>query len=78
MTTGKVKWFNARKGYGFITTDAAGGKPSEDLFVHFKQVASALKSSGLSDKDFSEGRPVSFDRIDDGKNRPRAENLKIL
>lgn len=50
--TGKVKWFNAEKGYGFIQRE--GGK---DLFVHF----SAIKSEGF--KTLEEGWTVEFDII---------------
>ena len=50
--TGKVKWFNAEKGYGFIQRE--GGK---DLFVHF----SGIKSEGF--KTLEEGWNVEFDVI---------------
>jgi CspA family cold shock protein len=80
MSTGKVDWFNAQKGYGFIAVDGASeGQPAEKLFVHFSQVAAALKAASLKDEDFSVGRSVSFDRVVDDKGpRPRAENLRIL
>lgn len=54
--TGKVKWFNAEKGYGFIQRE--GGK---DLFVHF----SGIKSEGF--KTLEEGWNVEFDVIQGGR-----------
>ncbi len=54
--TGKVKWFNAEKGYGFIQRE--GGK---DLFVHF----SGIKSEGF--KTLEEGWNVEFDVIQDDR-----------
>ena len=50
MATGKVKWFNAEKGYGFITAE-----DGTDVFVHF----SAIQSDGF--KTLDEGQAVSFD-----------------
>lgn len=61
--TGKVKWFNAEKGYGFIQRE--GGK---DLFVHF----SGIKSEGF--KTLEEGWNVEFDLIQ-GDRGEQATNV---
>lgn len=61
--TGKVKWFNAEKGYGFIQRE--GGK---DLFVHF----SGIKSEGF--KTLEEGWKVEFDVIQ-GDRGEQATNV---
>ena len=66
MPEGKVKWFNERKGFGFIEQE--GGK---DIFVHF----SAIKAEGF--KTLSEGQRVSFD-IAQGKKGLEAENVVML
>jgi CspA family cold shock protein len=64
MSEGKVKWFNERKGFGFIEQE--GGA---DVFVHF----SAIQASGF--KTLNEGQNVSFD-VKQGKKGPEAENVK--
>jgi CspA family cold shock protein len=64
--TGKVKWFNAEKGYGFITTDEG-----EDLFVHYSQI----EKEGF--KTLEEGEAVSFD-VTEGQRGPQASNVKGL
>jgi len=64
MAEGKVKWFNTRKGYGFIATD-----DGKDIFVHY----SNIESEGY--KTLAEGDPVTFDVVD-GEKGPRAENVK--
>ena len=66
MKTGTVKWFNAKKGYGFIS-DANG----DDMFVHF----SALNMSGF--KVLEEGDKVEFEVIE-GEKGPQAANVTKL
>lgn len=63
---GKVKWFNADKGFGFIET--AEGK---DVFVHF----SAIQSEGF--KTLDEGQDVEFDVVQ-GNRGPQAANVVKL
>jgi CspA family cold shock protein len=64
--TGKVKWFNSEKGYGFITTDEGA-----DVFAHFSQI----QKDGF--KSLEEGEAVSFD-IADGDKGPQAVNIEVL
>jgi CspA family cold shock protein len=64
MATGTVKWFNASKGYGFITPDEGG----KDLFVH----QTAIMGSGYRSLD--EGARVQFDAAE-GKKGPEAKNV---
>ena len=63
MPEGKVKWFNPRKGYGFIAAD-----DGKDIFVHYANIA----SDGY--KTLNEGDSVSFDIVE-GEKGPRAENV---
>lgn len=63
MQTGTVKWFNADKGYGFIS-----GSDGKDVFVHF----SAIKTDGF--KSLEEGQKVSYD-VEQGKRGPQATNV---
>lgn len=66
MSEGKVKWFNERKGFGFIEQE--GGN---DVFVHF----SAIQGSGF--KTLNEGQLVSFD-VQQGKKGLEAENVRAV
>ena len=66
MMQGKVKWFNERKGFGFIEADNGN-----DVFVHF----SAIQDSGF--KTLQEGQSVSFE-IQQGPKGPAAANVKAL
>jgi CspA family cold shock protein len=63
---GKVKWFNAEKGYGFIEREDGG-----DVFVHF----SAIQAEGF--KTLEEGQMVEFDIVD-GARGPQASNVVKL
>jgi len=64
--TGTVKWFNAEKGFGFITTDEGN-----DVFAHFSQI----NKEGF--KTLEEGQKVSFDVVD-GPKGPQAENIAVV
>ncbi len=65
MSSGTVKWFNAEKGFGFITPDDGG----KDLFVHHSEI----KASGYASLD--EGQSVSYEE-GEGKKGPCATNVE--
>jgi cold shock protein len=67
MAQGKVKWFNADKGYGFI--EQADG---DDLFVHFSEI----QSEGF--KSLDEGQAVTFDTGTGKNNKPQATNVRVV
>jgi CspA family cold shock protein len=66
MATGTVKWFNAQKGYGFISPDNGG----KDVFVHI----SAVERAGMTG--LREGQKVSFDEEPDRRGKNAATNLR--
>jgi CspA family cold shock protein len=67
MNKGTVKWFDSRKGFGFIQLEAGG----KDVFVHI----SAVERAGLST--LNEGQQVSFDVVADRRTgKSAAENLR--
>ena len=68
MNTGTVKWFNAEKGYGFISNDNGG----DDVFVHF----SAIQTEGF--KTLSEGQKVTFDTETDPKNSAKLRAVNVI
>jgi len=66
MATGKVKWFNESKGFGFITPD----DNSKDVFVHF----SAIQAEGF--RTLAEGQPVSYE-VEQGPKGPQATQVTL-
>ena len=66
MSTGTVKWFNAKKGYGFIQPDDG----SNDVFVHI----SAVERSGIGN--LNEGQKISYDVQQGQQGKLSAENLQ--
>lgn len=67
MATGTVKWFNAEKGYGFITPEDG----AKDLFVHF----SAIQAEGY--KTLTEGQKVEYEATQ-GQKGPQASNVRVI
>jgi len=69
ITKGTVKWFNSKKGYGFITRD----DDMSDVFVHF----SAIKGDDNEFKTIYEGDIVEFDIVE-GQKGPQANNVEVI
>jgi len=67
VNNGTVKWFNATKGYGFITNDESG----EEIFVHF----SGISSDGY--KTLEDGQKVTFDTTE-GNRGMQAVNVNVV
>jgi CspA family cold shock protein len=67
MAIGKVKWFDGRKGFGFIEPEAGG----KDVFVHI----SAVERAGLGG--LVEGQRISY-AVTEQRGKPAAEHLKVL
>ena len=67
MAQGTVKWFNAEKGYGFISVDGGG----EDVFVHF----SAIQSNGY--RTLEENQRVEF-QVTQGPKGPQADQVRAI
>lgn len=65
MAQGAVKWFNAEKGFGFISQDEGG----PDVFVHYSAI------SGTGYRELAEGQRVEFE-ITQGPKGPQAENVR--
>ncbi len=66
MNTGKVKWFNAEKGYGFIT-----GEDGKDIFVHY----SSINADGY--KTLEEGQTVTYDVIESNRGQ-QASKVTVI
>ena len=67
MATGKVKFFKADKGWGFINADDVEG----DIFVHY----SSIKAEGF--RTLEEGQTVEFDLVESDRG-PQASNVKVV
>jgi len=68
MSQGTVKWFNARKGYGFITVDGE----NKDVFVHANEI-----TGGGAYNELSENQRVEFD-VEQGDKGPNAKNVRAI
>lgn len=68
MSTGKVKWFNSEKGYGFITPNEGG----KDIFVHHSEIQSQGKFATLE-----EGQTVEYE-VGEGRQGPCATQVRAL
>ena len=68
MSQGTVKWFNSRKGFGFITVDGE----NRDVFVHVNE----LSGGGLNNE-LSENQRVEFD-VEQGAKGPNAKNVRAI
>ena len=66
MATGRVKWFDEKKGFGFIEREEGN-----DVFVHFR----AINSDGF--KTLTEGQEVEFE-VEQGQKGPQAANVQII
>jgi len=66
MATGRVKWFNEKKGYGFVSID--GG---EDVFVHYSEI------QGDGFRTLYEGQEVQFEVVE-GRKGPQATNVVAI
>lgn len=67
MAKGTVKWFNASKGYGFITQE-----DGEDIFVHF----TAIEADGF--KTLEEGQEVEFEVVEGNGGRTQASKVRVI
>ncbi len=67
MATGKVKWYNSQKGYGFIAPDDGG----KDVFVH----ATALEAAGM--RSLNDGQAVSYELASD-RGKTSATQLRAI
>jgi len=67
MAEGKVKWFNADKGYGFIERE-----DGEDLFVHFSEI------QGEVFKTLNEGQAVSFEETTGQNGKQQASGVRVI
>ena len=67
MAQGTVKWFNAEKGYGFISVDGGGA----DVFVHYSEI------NGAGFRTLDEGQRVEFE-IGQGQKGPQAQGVTVI
>jgi CspA family cold shock protein len=71
MANGKVKWFDGKKGYGFIVPAEGQGQVQGDVFVHYTSIQSEREFKTLK-----EGMSVTFD-LTEGKKGLQAQNVVV-
>ena len=73
VETGTVKWFDPKKGFGFIICDVPPDAEKREIFFH----ATDLKKSGIRDEDVDEGHRLSFKSVETPRGMKASDIVKL-